>query len=366
MSTLFDPVIIGDITASNRVVMAPLTRDRAGPRAVPMEMAVTYYRQRASAGLIVTEGTQISPQGQGYLDTPGIHSMEQVAAWRRVTDAIHEAGGRVAVQLWHVGRISHTSILGPDHVPVSSTAQIAKARTFTANGFQPVSRPRALSAAEIAAVVDEFRVAARNAMLAGFDAVEVHGAHGYLVEQFLRDTVNDRTDEYGGPIENRARFATEVMTAIANEIGGGRAGLRISPVSPVNDSGLDSSTHDTYEFLIENMSKLKLAFIHVVEGETGGARDNVLFDYAGLKDRFKSGNQHGAWIVNNGYTRRMAMDAVEQNKADAVAFGRPFISNPDLVYRLRTDSPLAAPDAETMYGGDARGYTDYPALEPVA
>lgn len=363
MTTLFDPVHIGDVSASNRVVMAPLTRDRAGPGGVPTDMTVEYYRQRASAGLIIAEGTQISPLGQGYLDTPGIHSAEQVAGWRRVTDAVHEAGGKMAVQLWHVGRISHTSLLGEGQTPVSSTNRTADARTFTAKGFEQVSSPRALTSAEVSSVVDDFRRAARNAMDAGFDAVEVHGAHGYLVEQFLRDSINDRVDEYGGSIENRVRFATEVMTAIAAEIGGDRAGLRLSPVSPVNDTGPDSATQETFNLVVERMAQLKLAFIHIVEGETGGARDYGSLDYEALRTRFKARNERGAWIVNNGYTRTMALDAVEQGAADAVAFGKFFISNPDLVERLMRGAPLAMPVAETMYGGGARGYIDYPTLE---
>jgi N-ethylmaleimide reductase len=363
MTTLFDPIHIGEITALNRIVMAPLTRDRAGPGGVPREMSAEYYRQRASAGLIIAEGTQISPLGQGYLDTPGIHSAAQVAGWRRVTDAVHEAGGKIVVQLWHVGRISHISLLSDGQIPVSSSARPANAKTFTAKGFEQVSAPRALSFQEVAGVVDEFRVAAKNAIAAGFDGVEVHGAHGYLVEQFVRDSINDRTDAYGGAAEGRVRFAIEVMSAIAEEIGGTRSGIRLSPVSPVNDAALDSSTQVTYNLLVEKMAKLQLAFIHVVEGATGGARDFASLDYDALRSRFKNGNQTGAWIVNNGYTRAMAIDAVESGAADAVAFGKPFISNPDLVRRMREGAPLTPPDPSTMYGGDEKGYTDYSTLD---
>lgn len=366
MPTLFDPVQIGDIAAANRIVMAPLTRDRAGPGGVPREMTAKYYRQRASAGLIIAEGTQISPLGQGYLDTPGIHTAAQLTGWRRVTDAVHDVGGKIVVQLWHVGRVSHTSLLASGQVPVSSTARIANTQTFTAAGFQPVSPPRALALREVAGIVDEFRIGAANAIAAGFDGVEVHGAHGYLVEQFLRDTINDRTDAYGGAIENRVRFVTEVMTAIANEIGGGRVGIRLSPVSPVNDAGLDSNTQEVFNLVVERMAKLKLAFVHIVEGATGGARDFASLDYAALRDRFKVGNADGAWIANNGYTRNMAIDAVESGAVDAVAFGKLFIGNPDLVRRLKEDAPLASADRETMYGGDERGYTDYPMLDEAA
>jgi len=362
MTTIFDPVLIGDIAASNRLVMAPLTRDRAGPGGVPSEMTATYYRQRASAGLIITEGTQISPLGQGYLDTPGIHTADQLAGWRRVTDAVHEAGGKIVAQLWHVGRISHTSLLADNEVPVSSTDRVANAQTFTVTGFIPVSAPRALSIAEIGAVVEDFRVAARNAVDAGFDGVEVHGAHGYLVEQFIRDSINDRTDVYGGSIERRVRFVDEVMIAIANEIGAKRTGIRLSPVSPVNDATLDSSTLATYGEVVDRMAKLQIAFIHMVEGATGGARDFAPVDYEALRVRFKKGNEHGTWIVNNGYTRDMALDAVQSGVADAIAIGRAFISNPDLVRRFKENAPVSPVNAETMYGGDYRGYTDYPLL----
>ena len=366
MITLFDSVLIGDIAAANRLVMAPLTRDRAGPGGVPSEMTAAYYRQRASAGLIITEGTQISPLGQGYLDTPGIYTADQLSGWRRVTDAVHEAGGKIVAQLWHVGRISHISLLAPNDVPVSSTDRVANAQTFTASGFIPVSKPRALSVVEIAAVVKDFRVAARNAVDAGFDGVEVHGAHGYLIEQFIRDSINDRTDIYGGSIEHRVRFVTEVMAAICGEIGAGRSGIRLSPVSPVNDAGLDSSTMATYSLVVDRMAALRIGFIHMVEGATGGARDFATVDYEALRIRFKKANDAGIWIVNNGYTREMALDAVQSGRADAVAVGRAFISNPDLVQRFKENAPLTPLNAETMYGGDDRGYTDYPLLNGEA
>ncbi|MDR6376117.1 alkene reductase [Paraburkholderia caledonica] len=363
MTTLFDALQIGDIAAANRVVMAPLTRDRAGANGVPPDLAAKYYGQRASAGLIISEGTQISPLGQGYLDTPGIYSAEQIAGWQRVTDAVHAAGGKIVAQLWHVGRISHVSLLQDGQVPVSSSARTPNAKTFTASGFQQVSTPRALSEREILEVVDEFRAAAYNAMLAGFDGVEVHGAHGYLIEQFLRDSINDRTDVYGGSIARRVRFVSEVMKAIVDEIGAGRTGIRLSPVSPVNDSGLDSTTQETYNLVLDEMGKLNLAFIHMVEGFTGGDRNFSAIDYVELRRTFKNQNERGVWIGNNGYTRAMALDAVATGKVDAVAFGRSFISNPDLVRRLREDAPLAEADPTTMYGGDEKGYTDYPTLD---
>ena len=361
MTTLFDPIRIGVLELSNRIVMAPLTRNRAAPGQVASDLAVEYYRQRASAGLIITEGSPISPEGQGYIDTPGIYNAEQVSGWRRVTDAVHAEGGRIVVQLWHVGRISHVSLQPNGAAPVSPTARRADTKTFTGQGFVPVSKPRVLSSSEIPAVVASFRDAARRAMDAGFDGVEVHGANGYLIDQFLRDSINDRTDEYGGPIGKRVRLLVEVMRIIVDAIGGERTGLRLSPVTPSNDAGLDSNPQALFEHAVAQLSPLRLAFVEVVEGQTAGARDFAPFDYAALRRRFS-----GAWMVNNGYDRQMAIDAVASGAADLVSFGRPFISNPDLVRRLRENAPLNAPDPTTFYGGGAKGYIDYPKLEEYA
>jgi N-ethylmaleimide reductase len=356
MPSLFDPLQLGALTLSNRIVMAPLTRNRSRGL-LPGPLAVDYYRQRASAGLIISEGAQINPEGQGYLDTPGIYSSEQVEAWKRVTDAVHEAGGKIAVQLWHVGRISHTELLPAGQAPVSSTARQAQSKTFTSAGFVDVSAPRALATDELPGLVQAYVHAARSAMAAGFDAVEVHGANGYLLDQFLRDSINDRHDAYGGAIENRARLLLEVMRAIAAAIGADRTGLRLSPVTPVNDAGQDSDAQALFNYVVEQLAPLKLAFLHVIEGQTGGPRDIAPFDYAALRQRFG-----GPYIANNGYTREMAIEAVAQGRADAVAFGRSFISNPDLVRRLRLNAPLQKANSATMYGGGAEGYTDYPAL----
>lgn len=358
MTTLFDPIRVGDIELANRVVMAPLTRNRAAPGQVPSGLAVEYYRQRASAGLIISEATQVCPEGQGYLDTPGMYNAEQVAAWQRITDAVHAERGRIVVQLWHVGRVSHVSLQPKGQAPVSSTTRRADTKTLTRDGFVPVSTPRALRTDEIPALVASFRAAARRAMDAGFDGVEVHGANGYLIEQFLRDSINDRTDEYGGPIQNRARLLNEVMQAVASEIGGGRTGLRLSPVTPANDAGQDSAPQALYEHAVAQLAPLQLAFVEVVEGQTAGARDFAPFDYAALRRKFS-----GAWIVNNGYQRQMALRAVASGAADLASFGRPFISNPDLVRRLREDAPLNTLDKNTLYGGGAKGYTDYPTLD---
>ena len=294
MTTLFDPIHFGNISAANRIVMAPLTRNRAGAGYVPNSLMATYYEQRASAGLIIAEATQISPEAQGYLDTPGIYNAEQVKGWRLVTDAVHAKGGKIVLQLWHVGRISHVSLQPNGQPPVSSTARRANSKTFTANGFEAVSQPRALRLDELPRIVADYRQAARNAVDAGFDGVEVHCANGYLLEQFLRDSINDRSDSYGGAKENRARLPLEVMQAIVTEIGAERTGLRLSPVTPANDAQPDSDTQGLFNYFLEQLAPLKLAFIHVIEGSTGGPRDFAPFDYAALRSRFKNGNEQGA------------------------------------------------------------------------
>ena len=361
MTTLFDSFKFGEIAVANRLVMAPLTRDRAAAGRVPHALNALYYEQRADpatgAGLIISEGTQVGPLGQGYLDTPGIYSPAQVAGWKLVTDAVHRKGGKIVAQIWHVGRISHTSLLPAGEQPVSSTARPANTKTFTPAGFETVSAPRALATDEVAGVVAEFRRAARNAIDAGFDGIEVHGANGYLVEQFLRDSCNDRDDRYGGSIENRARFLIEVMTAVCDEIGPGRVGLRLSPVTPANDIGQDSDPFALFSHVVKELAKQRFAFIEVVEGSTGGPRDFAPFDFDALRKLWP-----GAWIVNNGFTREMALDTVASGRADAVSFGKPFISNPDLARRLRENAELAAWNQKTFYGGGAEGYTDYPAL----
>ncbi|WP_374565061.1 alkene reductase [Ideonella sp.] len=365
-ASLYDPLRMGDIALANRIVMAPLTRNRAGAGQVPTQLMTEYYRQRANpetgAGLIVTEASQISPMGQGYLDTPGIYSPEQVAGWKRVTDAVHGEGGKIVIQLWHVGRISHVSLLPGGAQPVSSTNRPANGKTFIAGGFAPVSAPRALRTDEIPGLIADYRRAAGLAMQAGFDGVELHAANGYLIEQFLRDSINDRSDDYGGSVENRTRLLAEVLQAITAEIGGGRTGVRLSPITPSNDAGQDSDAQATYGRALERVAPLGLAYVHVVEGATGGPRDLSAqgvapFDYAALR-----AHHRGAWMVNNAYDRPMAEAAVHNGTADLVAFGKLFIANPDLGRRLRQGAPLNPLDTATLYGGDAHGYTDYPAL----
>lgn len=362
MPSLFDPVQIGDITLANRVVMAPLTRNRAVEGNAPGPLTVEYYRQRATAGLIVSEASQISAMAQGYLATPGIYSPEQVAAWRRVTEAVHAEGGRMVIQLWHVGRISHTSLLPGGAAPVSSTDTRSPAMTFTREGFVPVSQPRALRDDELPGVVADYVHAARCAMDAGFDGVEIHSANTYLLEQFLRDTINDRSGPYGGSIPNRARLVLEVARAVAAAIGAGRTGIRLSPMTTFgNTAPRDTHSQALYGHVVEQLAPIGLAYVHVIEGETGGPRQpadaGAPFDYAALRSKFP-----GAWMVNNGYSRADALDAVTGGEADLVAFGRAFIANPDLVRRLREDLPLNEPQPATFYGGGAEGYTDYPTL----
>ncbi len=336
--------------------MAPLTRNRAGPGLVPSPFAAEYYSQRASAGLIIAEATQVSAQAQGYVDTPGCYTLAQVSAWRKVTDAVHAEGGTIVVQLWHTGRMSHTSF-HDGRPPVGPSAIRANAQTFTATGFVDCSTPRALDLAEISGIVGDFRKASLMALDAGFDGVEIHGAHGYLLDSFLKDGANHRTDAYGGSFANRARLLVEVTQACVTAIGADRLGVRLSPVSTAGDS-YDSNPQPLFEHVIDALNLFNLAYVHVVEGDTGGARDNLPFDYAALRDRF-----NGVWMVNNGYDRAMAIDAVASGRADLVSFGRAFLANPDLVARLQQDAPLnPMMDTSTIYGGGAHGYIDYPTL----
>lgn len=358
MTTLFDPIQVGDMALANRIVMAPLTRNRAIEGNKPGPLTVEYYRQRATAGLIIAEASPISPLAQGYLDTPGIWSAEQVAAWREVTSAVHGEGGKIVLQLWHVGRISHSSLLPDGAAPVSSTDRVANASTFTREGFIPVSKPRALRDDEIPALIEDYRRAARNAIDAGFDGVEIHAANTYLIEQFLRDSVNDRSGPYGGSIANRARLLLEVVAAIAGEIGAGRTGIRLSPMTTFT-APLDSDPQALYGYVVEQLAPFGLAYLHVIEGETGGTRtpEGKPFDYEALYRACK-----GAWMVNNGYSRDLALQTVADGKADLIAFGRSFISTPDLVRRLREGAALNELRADKLYGGGAEGYTDYPTL----
>ena len=356
---LFTPVQAGAIHLANRVVMAPLTRNRARPADdAPLAIHAEYYRQRAGAGLIITEGTQISPEGKGYAWTPGIHSPAQIAGWRAVTDAVHAEGGRIVAQIWHVGRVSHTSLQPDGQAPVGPSALTAGSRTFDGTGFTPTSEPRALDLGDIARILEDYRHAAANADAAGFDGVEIHGANGYLIDQFTRPSANHRTDGYGGSVENRTRFLEEVVEAVTGVLGGGRVGLRLSPFSPTNGVVVDETAPETFARAIDRINPYGLAYLHMVEGATGGSRELPAgASIEALRKRFD-----GVYIANNGYDRRMAIEAVESGRADAVAFGKLFIANPDLAQRLRRDAPLNVPDSATFYGGGNQGYTDYPTL----
>ena len=356
---LFQSARIGDIEVANRVVMAPLTRSRADEAAgdVPgSEMNIDYYRQRSGAGLIISEGTQISPVGKGYMATPGIYSDAQVEGWNKITRAVHEAGSKIVAQIWHVGRVTHPALTGGAQ-PIAPSAIATGLPVYTPAGKMDAPVPHALTVAEIAEVVGQFRRAAANAMRAGFDGVEIHGANGYLVDQFLRDGANQRTDAYGGSPENRCRFALEVVDAVVAEIGAGRVGIRLSPVSPANGLS-DSAPQAVFGPLVEALDARGIAFIHFVEGATGGMRDVPGFDFAAARRAFR-----GAYIANNGVSRRRAGGAAASGGADAVAFGRSFIANPDLVLRLKLDAQLNVPNPKTFYVPGPAGYTDYPALE---
>ncbi|MGE5332224.1 MAG: alkene reductase [Nitrospirota bacterium] len=366
MTTLFEPTRAGDIALANRIAMAPLTRNRA-PGAIPNALMAQYYAQRASAGLLISEGVAISPQGQGYADVPGLYSTEQLDGWKQVTSAVHQAGGKIVAQLWHVGRVSHTLLQPGNVAPVGPSAVRAKTKTVLLHDgvptFTETSEPRALDAAELPGIVQDYRHAARHAIASGFDGVEIHGANGYLIDQFLKTGANQREDDYGGSIKNRARLALEVVRAVADEIGAGRTAIRLSPVTPANDI-IDDDPQQLFDYLLHHLAPLGLAYIHIIEGATGGPRElpERPFDYAALKAVYRSSGGKAAWMVNNGYDRDMARNAVAEG-ADIVAFGRPYIANPDLVERLQRGAPLNTPDRATFYGGGAQGYTDYPALD---
>jgi N-ethylmaleimide reductase len=354
---LFDPVSFGPYALSNRIVMAPLTRSRAQKGDVPSPLAAQYYEQRAGAGLIISEATQISPQGKGYAFTPGIYNEAQVKAWKEITDAVHKKGSRIFMQLWHVGRISHPALQPMGALPVAPSAIKPEGQAFTEEGFVPFVTPRALEISEIPGIVEQYRVASQNALAAGFDGVEIHAANGYLLDQFLRDGSNQRTDAYGGSIENRARLLMEVTLAVTAVWGAARVGVRLSPVSPANDIA-DSDPVKLFSYVVEQLNQFGLLYLHLVEGSTGGPREVAHgFDLQILRRLFK-----GIYMANNGYDRALAVKVRQQGLAELIAFGRPFISNPDLVERLRLEAPLNALDASTLYGGGAKGYTDYPSL----
>lgn len=363
---LFTPLQVGPYLLRNRIVMAPLTRSRARRGNVPHGLNALYYAQRASAGLIVSEATQVVPEGQGYISTPGVHSGDQVQGWRQVTDAVHAAGGRIFLQLWHVGRISHVEFQPGGVAPVAPSAIPAKGQAYTASGFVDLSPPRALRLDEIPGVVAGFRTGAANAMAAGFDGVEVHGANGYLIDQFLRDKTNQRDDVYGGSFDNRMRFLLEVLDAVIDEVGADRVALRISPENRANDIA-DSDPQTLFGAVGSAVSDKGLAYLHVIEGDMTASRDAPRsgfaqsgFDYAAIKRAFG-----GLYMANLNFDKARANAVIAEGRADLVAFGKLFIANPDLVTRFLLDAPLNKPDSKTFYGGAEQGYTDYPVLDTV-
>lgn len=358
---LFTPVQLGPYTLPNRIVMAPLTRNRAGEGNVPRQLNATYYEQRASAGLIISEATQVSPQGLGYPSTPGIHSPAQVEGWKLVTDSVHRAGGRIFLQLWHVGRISHPSLQPNGELPVAPSAIAPAGEAMTYEGPQPFVTPRALDTEEIPGIVEQYRQGARNALEAGFDGVEVHGANGYLLDQFLRDGTNHRTDAYGGSVENRARLLLEVTEAVVDVWGGDRVGVRLSPSSTFNDM-TDSNPRHTFTYAIDQLNRFNLAYLHLLEPSEAdlrhGGKPVPTLEFRPV--------YHGKLMVNWDYDRDSGNAAIASGDADLVSYGKLFIANPDLPERFQRQAPLNEPDPNTFYGGGAEGYIDYPSLAAVS
>lgn len=365
MSDLFDALTVGDLHLNNRIIMAPLTRMRSKqPGNIPYALNAKYYAQRASAGLIISEASQISQQGQGYPATPGIHSAQQVAGWKLVTDAVHARGGKIFLQLWHVGRISHSSHQPANGLPVAPSAIKPTGKVFTADWKQAdYEMPHALSIDEIAAILEDYTHAARNAQYAGFDGVEVHGANGYLLDQFLQDGSNKRDDMYGGSIENRARFLLEAVDAAINVWGKGRVGVRLSPYGTFNDMS-DSDPVALFSYVMAELNRRGIAYVHVIEprATSAGGSDAVAEDAPSTSALFRK-NFDGVFISAGGYQPDTAQQAIESGAADAVAFGRFYISNPDLPERIKSGVPLQLYHRATFYGGEEKGYTDYPFME---
>lgn len=352
---LFSPLQLGPTLLRNRIVMAPLTRNRAGTAEAPTPLMTRYYAQRASAGLIITEATQVSGFGIPYPNTPGLLSPGQVSGWHRVVEAVHARGGAIFVQLWYGGRISHPSLLPNNELPVAPSAIAPEGMTPTPTGLQPFVTPRELDTQEVGDIVEQFREAAENAQVAGFDGIEIHAANGYLIDQFLRDGSNKRTDRYGGSLENRTRFLLEVVEEVIGTWEPERVGVRISPINTFN-SMYDSDPETLFCHVAEALSGYGLAYLHVKEdGMPGGPEQHV--DYQRLRRAW-----NGVYMVNGGYDKARAQQVIAEGYADLVAFGRAFISNPDLPERLARDAPLTEPDPSTFYGGDEHGYTDYPTL----
>jgi len=353
---LFSPAKLGSIALKNRIVMAPLTRNRSGEAGVPQDLNVTYYAQRASAGLIVTEATPISPMGHGYPGLPGIYTDEQVAGWKKITEAVHAKGGKIVIQLWHVGRISHPTLLN-GALPVAPSAIKPAGKAFTYQGLVDYVEPRALDANELPAIVQDYVYATQCALKAGFDGVEIHAANGYLLDQFLRDGSNKRTDNYGGSFENRARLLLEVTKAVVETAGADKVGIRISPVNPFNNMH-DSNPQALFNYVAEQLNQFNLAYLHAVEGGIHGVGKADAFDFEQMRKLYK-----GAYMANLSYDKVRGNAAIASGHADVIAYGVPFIANPDLVERYKTDAALNEADSKSFYGGTEKGYTDYPFLK---
>jgi N-ethylmaleimide reductase len=352
---LFSPLTLGSIALKNRMVMAPLTRNRAGEGGVPNALNAEYYAQRASAGLIITEATPISPMAHGYPALPGIYNEAQVAGWKVVTDAVHAKGGKIVIQLWHVGRISHPTLLPNGTQPVAPSAIKPAGKAFTYKGLVDYVEPRALDASELPAIVQDYAHATKCAIAAGFDGVEIHAANGYLLDQFLRDGSNRRTDNYGGRFENRSRLLMEVTKAVVDVIGADKVGVRFSPVNPFNDMQ-DSNPQALFNYVANALNPFNLAYLHAVEGGMGG--EAVAFDFVAYRQQFK-----GQYMANLGYDKARGNAAIASGHADCIAFGVPFLANPDLVERFKVDAQLNDADSKTFYGGTEKGYTDYPFMK---
>lgn len=360
---MFTPVTLGSIELKNRLVMAPLTRMRAIAGDVPNPLAKTYYAQRASAGLIITEATQISPLGMGYPATPGIYSPDQTAAWKEIVDAVHAKGGSIVAQLWHVGRISHSSLHPEQGVPEAPSAIAAAGQTYGADWkLHDYETPKAMSIEDIARLMNEFKVAAQNAKAAGFDGIEIHSANGYLLDQFLQDKTNQRTDQYGGSIQNRLRLLGEVIETVTTVFSADRVGVRLSPYGSFNDIG-DSDPVALFTAAIEKLNGYKLAYLHMIEprATAAGGADKTDADAPVTSEIFRAAYQ-GKFITAGGYDQAMGERVLEEGLADAVAYGRLYISNPDLAERFKQGAPLNPYNRATFYGGQEAGYTDYPAL----
>lgn len=352
---LFTSITMGELELTNRMVMAPMTRNRANQDNAPHDLNVKYYQQRATAGLIITEASQVSAEGVGYPATPGIYSDAQVEGWRKVVDTVHAEGGHIFIQLWYCGRISHPNLLPDNQTPVAPSAIQPEGEAVTFEGLKPFVTPRALETSEIAGIVAQYKHAAQMAKQAGFDGIEVHGANGYLIDQFLRDGSNQRTDQYGGSVENRMRFLNEVLDAVCEVWPSQRVGLRLTPENSFNSMS-DSDPQHHFAYFISQLNSRNLAYLHILEGDMMTKQRNV--DYRSLRDRF-----NGIYMANNAYDKDRAEQTLSNGDADMIAFGVPFLANPDLVYRYQNDLPLNDVDPDTFYGGDEHGYSDYPFAE---